>query len=145
LIGDPLQSNDLLELYTGVTLKDGPFPETFDKASDFFGVFHYRNLRPCSQALMETKVDLEFAINEDPLAPIMEALSDAVEGAISALAVLSPNLIRLVKFHNLELESVTSNFQGRSGKSRKQTSWSVCLSFLYLLLTFSDATHNHTH
>jgi hypothetical protein len=132
LIGESFQSNDILELFVGVTLEDGPFPDKFDQAADFSGVLHYRTLRQCSQVLMQTEVDLEFAINEDPEADIMQSLSDAVGNAITALTILTPNLIRYAKFHYLELQGVTPHFQGRSSKW-KQTS---CLSFFVCILFF---------
>lgn len=115
LIGELYQSTDILDLYVGVTLDDGPFPNTFGIASDFAGVLHYRTLLPCSRVLMTTSVPMEFAINENPDPDTLNELADAVKKAITALITLNPTLIRYEKFHELELQDVASGFQGRSG------------------------------
>lgn len=116
LIGEKSKSSDVLDLYVGVALDDGPFPSSLGRASDFSGVFNYRTLLPCPRALMETSVKMLFAINKNPEAETMIELADAVEGAITALSILDPTLIRYQKFHELVLEDVAFGFMGRSGK-----------------------------
>jgi hypothetical protein len=111
LIGEMYESNEMLQMFVGVSLNDGPFPDTIDQAADFSGIIHYRIRGPCEAIRTTTDVELEFAVNEDPEADIMAALSDAVEGAITALMMLNPNLIRYKRFHLLELVEVESNFQ----------------------------------
>jgi hypothetical protein len=100
----------------GVNLDDGPFPDTFAAASEFPGRIHYRTLLPCEQIRTTTEMELQWAVNSEPEEDVIAALSEAVEGAISALMISDPNLIRLDKFHMLELMETKSGFQGRSGK-----------------------------
>jgi hypothetical protein len=116
LIGEESESNALLQTHVGVSLKEGPFPDQLDKASEFNGVIHYRSLQPCEQIRVTTDVELEFAVDSDPEAEVMEDLSKVVNDAIFALMNLDANLIRYKKLHMLELVEVTTSFQGRSGK-----------------------------
>jgi hypothetical protein len=116
LIGSVADSDDVLEIHSGVTLEDGPFPDRFSGASEFSGMIHYRTVKSCEDVRITTEVELQFAVNDDPEPEIIQELSDVVEGAMSALLVLSPSLIRFQKFHMLEIVGVKSGFQGRSGK-----------------------------
>jgi hypothetical protein len=116
LIGSEADFDDVLQIQVGVTLDDGPFPEQFSGASEFSGMIHYRTVKSCEDVRITTDVELQFAVNDDPEAEIIQELSDAVEGAMSALLILIPNLIRFEKFHMLEVVNVQSGFQGRSSK-----------------------------
>jgi hypothetical protein len=109
-------SDNVLGIQVGVNLDDGPFPDTFAAASEFPGRIHYRTLLPCEQIRTTTEMELQWAVNSEPEEDVIAALSEAVEGAISALMISDPNLIRLDKFHMLELMETKSGFQGRSGK-----------------------------
>jgi hypothetical protein len=115
LIGEDYLSDNVLGIQVGVNLEDGPFPDKSGAASEFPGIIHYRTLLPCEQTRTTTQVELQWAVNSEPEGDVIAALSDAVEGAISALMILNPNLIRFGKFHMLELVEVRSGFQGRSG------------------------------
>lgn len=117
LIGEDYLSDDVLGIQVGVTLEEGPFPDKFAAASEFTGRIHYRTLLQCEQIRTTTQVELQWAVDSEPEADVITALSDAVEGALSALIKLNPNLIRFEKFHMLELMEVNSGFQGRSGNS----------------------------
>ena len=101
----------------GVNLEDGPFPDKFVAALEFPGRIHYRTALPCEQIRTTTQVEFKWAVNSEADGDVIAALSDAVEGAISALMISNPNLIRFEKFHILELMEVDSGFQGRSGNS----------------------------
>lgn len=118
LIGETFDdSNDLLDFRVGVTLTDtDPFPNTFDQASNFNGIVHYRTLQSCMSVVTTTDVDLHFAINNDPNQAHMSALAEAVEVALTTLFRNSTDTTfsRYEKNHMLELASVESNFQGRS-------------------------------
>ena len=119
MIGDIYERDDALDLMVGVSLDDGPFPESFYQPADFGGRLHYRSLRSCTRALTTTNVELQFAINNDPEEEYMNALATAVENAMSALSILNPDLVRYTQNHLLELQQVTPHFQGRSGKCLK--------------------------
>jgi hypothetical protein len=116
-IGDDYLSDDVLGIQVGVTLEDGPFPDKFAAASEFTGRIHYRTLLQCEQIRTTTQVELQWAVDSEVGGDVIKALSDAVEGALSALIKLNPTLIRYEKFHLLELMEVESKFEGRSGNS----------------------------
>jgi hypothetical protein len=116
LIGEDYLSNNVLGVQVGVNLEDGPFPDKFGAASEFPGRIHYRTALPCEQIRTTTQVELLWAVNSEPEGDVIAALSDSVEGAISALTISNLNLIRFDKFHLLEIMEVVSGFQGRSGK-----------------------------
>jgi len=136
LIGETFDSNELLDVKVGVTLKDpNPFPKTFDLSSNFNGVVHYRTSQSCTSVLTTSTVDLEFAINDDSTADNMAALEEAVKAAVSSVFTLDPKLIQYTKNHMLELTSVNANFQGRS-KEKCPTKFDKCsLVFTTLQLT----------
>ena len=117
-MGEVYESNDLLQMFTGVSLQsDGAFSSSvLQEVSDFIGVLHYQVIQPCEEIRTTTLVDLDFAINESPQSDIVLSLNEAVEGALNALMVLNANLIRFERFHMLEIVQVNSNVKQGYGK-----------------------------
>jgi hypothetical protein len=120
LIGesDWANSDNSIEINNGASFDDGPFPQgQFSEVAEFSGVLHYKTVQVCSDIVATTDVKMEFAINDGPESDLIQAISDAVEGAMSALLILNAELVHLKKFFFLEVVSVQSGFMGRSGKS----------------------------
>jgi hypothetical protein len=117
LIGDWAGGDSTIQINYGVSFDDGPFPQgQFSQVADFSGVLHYETVQSCSNVAATTDVKLEFAIDNDPESDAIREITDAVEGAISALLILNPELAHISKFFFLEVINVQSGFQGRSGK-----------------------------
>eukprot|EP00980_Cylindrotheca_fusiformis_P021652 scaffold8505_cov130-Cylindrotheca_fusiformis.AAC.18 len=117
LIGDEMDSDDVITSFLGVPLKDGPFKDAdLSDIAAFEGVFHYLEVQPCSEAATTSNVLLEFAIDSDPVEEVMDELSGLVVTAMEALMVSEPLLIEYQGTHLLRLDSVETNFEGRSGK-----------------------------
>jgi hypothetical protein len=118
LIGENFFTDDLglMALQVGVSLSEGPFPNSFTEPVEFSGRIHYKTTQECDSVRTTSLVELEFAVNENPEATVMSDLSAAVHKAIDAVIILDADLIKYNKFHSLEIVKVESNFMGRSGE-----------------------------
>jgi hypothetical protein len=115
-IGEVSESNGMLQTNVGVGLTEGPFPDTLADPVQFEGVIHYRTLQPCKEVLMTTDVDLLFAIDSDPEQEVMDGINEEVDGAVSALLVLNPNLLEYKTQYMLEYVGTVSKVLEGSGK-----------------------------
>jgi hypothetical protein len=115
-------TDDTLQIHVGSTLTTYPFPEMSTPGSIFHGIVHYQITQECNatEFLTETEIVLEFAVNEEQQTEdkILAIVTSAVEEATMAFIILTPDLIRYKKFHDLSLDSVTSAFvEGKTGKN----------------------------
>lgn len=139
LIGENVVSDKLglLSLQRGVSLSDGPFPNAFSAPAEFSGRLHYKTTQECDSVRTSSIVELEFAINENPEADVMNDLSAAVQKAIDAVVILDPDLIKFDKFHSLEIVGANSGFMGRSGERggvhRPHLFWLMCCCYFDVL------------
>ena len=118
-IGETFASNDFLTTFAGMSLNNGPFPNTIgNNVLNFEGVFHYRVVQQCSNILTTSDVDLEFVINSDPDQTVLDDFSITVKNVISALMATNTKLRELNNSHFVEVDKVITNFQGRSGTLR---------------------------
>ena len=116
-VGAPWKNDDRLQVQVGIALESGPFPnEAGAPTATFRGIVHYKTVKKCVDARTTTDVTLDFAVAADPTEQVIDDMNQAIEGAVTALLILNPNLIRYKKFHDLEVVGATSGFQGRSGK-----------------------------
>lgn len=116
-IGLVSKSDGVLEQKVGVTVSDGPFPETLatSKIAEFMGVLHYKSHQQCSSVLETTKVDLEFAINGFPSAAHLNELAASFGEAIDAVFVMNSTLVESKRKNMIHVNDTVANFMGRSG------------------------------
>jgi hypothetical protein len=140
LIGEAFFKDDLglLALQVGVSLSDGPFPNSFNAPAEFSGRIHYKSTQDCDSVRTNSVVELEFAVNENPDEAVMEELSEAVQKAIDAVIILDPDLIKFDKFHSLEIAKVDSKFMGRSGEYLLSLKLAILPSLLLNVCLFFD-------
>lgn len=116
--GEVWRNDDKLEIHTGVDINGVAFANdgSISGAADFRGIVHYTTVQACDQSLTTTKVQLEYAVDSDPLVEVIEELNGSVEGAVRALMVLNVDLIRYNNFHFLDLLDISSGFAGKDRK-----------------------------
>lgn len=117
LIGQDFYTDEssAMTLQVGVALTEGPFPSKFSEPAEFGGRIHYRTVQHCDSARSLTVVELEFAVDAEPVAELIADLSEAVQKAIDATVILDTELVKYSKFHSMEIVGVESAFMGRSG------------------------------
>jgi hypothetical protein len=120
MVDNVVTTDDILQIHVGSSMTSYPFPDISTPGSIFHGVVHYQVTQECNatEFLTESEIVLEFAVNEEQQTQdILTILTSAVEDATKAFIILTPDLIRYTKFHDLSLDSVESTFGGKMGKN----------------------------
>jgi hypothetical protein len=116
-IGDVYDTDGIMQRKVGVRFNEGPFPQTLGdgQAVEFEGALHYKSPQLCTDILITTDVEVEFAVDDDPTETLLSALSQSVMDAMGAILVLDPVLGQYKKTQLLKVREVTPGFAGRSG------------------------------